>query len=176
MIKKNGFILSKKKKQGFTMIEMIAAIFMVSVGIAAVFSLVIQSTSYVDLATYRLTAIYLAQEGVEVARNIRDSNILKMGRTGIGDWDDNFSLGSDYYNFDYRSQAIPDNTNCSGKNYLQISGGFYVCSSNASAQFQRKIRLNQLSSDKIEVVVNVFWTDKGKTNGVSVSEIIYKWY
>jgi prepilin-type N-terminal cleavage/methylation domain-containing protein len=169
-------MIKKPKKNGFTIIETIAAIFMISVGMAAVFSLVIQSTSYVDLAAARLTAIYLAQEGIEVARNIRDSNILEMGRTGIGDWDDNFSLSADYYNFDYRSQAIPDETNCSGKNYLQVSGGFYACSSNTNSRFQRKIRLNQVSPDKIEAVVNVYWTDKGKTNGVSVSEILYKWY
>lgn len=166
------------KKNGFTIIEMIAAIFIVNVGIAAVFSLVIQSTSYVDLATSHLTAIYLAQEGIEVARNIRDSNVLEVGKTGIGNWNDNLFLNADYYNFDYRSQAIPDDTNCSGKNYLQVSGGFYICSSNTSAKFQRKIRLNfdPLSPDKIEAMVDVFWTDKGRTNSVNVSEILYKWY
>ncbi|MBU0546839.1 prepilin-type N-terminal cleavage/methylation domain-containing protein [Patescibacteria group bacterium] len=164
------------KKNGFTIIEMIAAIFIINIGIAAVFSLVVQSSSYVDLTNSRLIAVYLAQDGIEVARNIRDGNVLKMAKTGVGVWTDNFSLGADYYNFDYRSQSIPDNVNCSGKNYLQVIDGFYVCSFNVNAKFQRKIRLNQVSSDKIEITVDVFWTDKGKTNSINVSEILFNWY
>ena len=164
------------KKNGFTIIEMIAAIFIINIGIAAVFSLVTQSASYVDLSSSRLTAMYLAQDGIEIVRNIRDSNLLKMAKTGVGNWNDSLSLGADYYNFDYRSQAIPDNVNCSGRNYLKVSGGFYACSSDNSAKFRRKVRLNQITPDKIEAVVDVSWTDKGKTTSVSVSEIIFKWY
>jgi type II secretory pathway pseudopilin PulG len=163
------------KKNGFTILEMIVAIFIMNIGIAAIFSVVAQSTSYVNLSSSKLTAMYLAQEGIETVRNIRDGNLLSMAKTGIGTWTNNLSMGSDYYNFDYRSQSIPDNTNCVGKNYLQVSGDFYLCSS-VSSDFQRKVRLNQVGTDKLEVTVSVSWIDKGITRSVSVSEILYKWY
>ena len=162
--------------KGFTIIEMMAALLMVSLGVMGVFSLVIQSVSYINNSASRLTATYLAQEGIEIVRNIRDSNILRINSGEGGEWDDNLSFGSDYYNFDYRSQSIPDNTHCSGLNYLSVNNDFYTCSSNVGAKFQRKVRINQLSSDKIEVVVVVSWTEKQRINTVSAQEIIYKWY
>ncbi len=155
---------------------MIAALLMISLGIMGVFSLVIQSISYINNSASRLTATYLAQEGIEVVRNIRDNNILKINSGEEGEWDDNLSFDSDYYDFDYRSQSIPDTTYCGGLNYLAVSNNFYVCSSNVGTKFQRKVRINQLSSDKIEVLVVVSWTEKERLNSVSAQEIIYEWY
>jgi len=163
-------------QKAFTMIEMIAAIFVVNLGIMAVFSLLIQSTTFINNTASNLTATYLAQEGIEIVRNIRDSNFLKMNQGEEASWNDNLSVGADYYNFDYRSQSIPDNVNCSGQIYLQISNGYYACSPNPAVKFQRKIRINQISGDKMEVLVEVLWTERGKNHNVSVQETLYRWY
>jgi hypothetical protein len=63
-----------KNQRGFTLAETIAALFVFLVGIVAVMTLVSDTlrTSYKSAG--KLTAIYLAQEGIEIVRNIRDEN------------------------------------------------------------------------------------------------------
>jgi len=167
-------INNKNRKNGFTMIEMIAALFVVSVGIMGVFSLVSQTISYVSIISSRLTAIYLSQEGMEIIRNIRDSNFLKINKGEEINWDDSLSFDDEYYNFDYRSQTIPDITNCSGNSHLEISGGFYKCSS--SGQFERKAQITKIGDDKINVVIEVSWQERGRSHQVVVRESLYQWY
>lgn len=164
---------SKNRKNGFTMIEMIAALFVVSVGIMGIFSLVSQTISYISIISSRLTAIYLSQEGMEIIRNIRDSNFLKINKGEEINWDDSLSDG-EYYNFDYRSQTIPDITNCSGNNYLDISGDFYRCF--GSGRFQRKAKITKIGNDEIDIEVKVIWSERGRSHQVLVQESIYQWY
>ncbi len=164
---------SKNIKNGFTMIEMIAALFVVSVGIMGVFSLVSQTISYVSIISSRLTAIYLSQEGMEIIRNIRDSNFLKINKGEEINWDDSLSDGQ-YYNFDYQSQAIPDTTSCSGNNYLDISGDFYRCS--GSGQFQRKVQIIKIGVDEMDILIEVTWSERGRSHQVVVRESLYQWY
>ena len=166
--------MNKHRKNGFTMIEMIAALFVVSMGIMGVFSLVSQTISYISITSSRLTAIYLSQEGMEIIRNIRDSNFLKINKGEEGNWDDGLSNGQ-YYNFDYESQSVPDNTNCSGNNYLDISGDFYKCF--GSGRFQRKAQITKIPEEnKIEVKVEVSWQERGRTHKVVAREDLYQWY
>ena len=163
----------KTKEKGFTMIEMMATLFVMSVGIMGIFSLVSQTVSYISIVSSRLTAIYLSQEGMEVIRNIRDSSFLKINSGEEGNWDDGLSNGQ-YYNFDYQSQTIPDNTNCSGNNYLDISGGFYRCFD--SGRFQRKAQITKIGDDEINVVIEVSWQERGRTHMVVARENLYQWY
>jgi len=164
---------NKNRKNGFTMIEMIAALFVMSVGIMGIFSLVSQTISYISITSSRLTAIYLSQEGMEIIRNIRDSNFLKINKGEEGNWDDGLSNG-EYYNFDYRSETI-DDTTCDGKNYLEISQGFYKCS--ASGKFQRKAQITKKPEEnKIEVEIKVSWQERGRTHMVVARENLYQWY
>ena len=61
-------------KNGFTLIELIIAIFILSIGIVGIFgaySAMVVATS--DISN-RFTATYLAQEGIEIVKNIRDLN------------------------------------------------------------------------------------------------------
>jgi prepilin-type N-terminal cleavage/methylation domain-containing protein len=168
-------INNKNRKNGFTMIEMIAALFVVSVGIMGVFSLVSQTISYINIISSRLTAIYLSQEGMEIIRNIRDSNFLKINKGEEGNWDDNLPNDNEYYNLDYQSQSIPDSiNNCNGNSHLEISGGFYKCSS--SGQFERKAKITKIGDDKIDVVIEVSWQERGRSHQVVVRESLYQWY
>ncbi len=162
-----------KNGAGFTMIEMLAALFVVSVGIMGVFSLVSQTISYISIISSRLTAIYLSQEGMEIIRNIRDSNFLKINKGEVVSWDDGLFNGQ-YYNFDYESQAIPDNINCSGNNHLDISGDFYKCL--VSGRFQREAKITKIGDNQINVVIEVSWQERGRAHQVVVQESLYQWY
>jgi len=82
-------MLNKMSQRGFTLLEAIVSIFIVTVGVGGVFTLVNQTIGGTQAVSSKLTATYLAQEGIEVVRNIRDGNLLKIHK-GIGgvSWDD----------------------------------------------------------------------------------------
>ena len=74
----------KIKKNGFTLLEMMVVIFVVTVGLIAVFSVIQRTVMLTTISVDRLIrAAYLAQEGLELVRNKRDSNWLELGS---GDW------------------------------------------------------------------------------------------
>lgn len=71
------------------MIEVLAAMFILIVGIVSVASLLLVSQKISRSKTNEVIATNLAREGVEVARGIRDSNWLAMeaGDPSVTSWD-----------------------------------------------------------------------------------------
>jgi type IV pilus modification protein PilV len=70
-------MLTNIKTKGFTMLEVLVAIFVVTIGVLAVFNMVQNITVSFRANASQLTAAYLAQEGVELVRNERDNNWLQ---------------------------------------------------------------------------------------------------
>lgn len=66
----------KTHKQGFTFIETLIAITVLLVAVVAPMSLAQDGVRAAKLAQDQIVAFYLAQEGVEVVRNMRDENRL----------------------------------------------------------------------------------------------------
>lgn len=167
-----------KMSRGFTLIEVLVATFIITVGIGAAIILVNQTTAFTQVTSSRLAASYLAQEGLEIVKNIRDTNLLKIhkGVEGVN-WNSGLTgCGGGCYNFDYRSQALPDDTNCSGKAYLIVDSSFYKCSSAASLlRVQRKITITQVGSDVLKVSVEVSWQERGRSHKVTAQENLYQW-
>jgi Tfp pilus assembly protein PilV len=74
----NNKNLKRGKGSGFTLIEIVLSIFIMSMALVSIFSafsIIVISTS--DTLN-QLTATYLAQEGMEMVRNVRDTNWLNM--------------------------------------------------------------------------------------------------
>jgi prepilin-type N-terminal cleavage/methylation domain-containing protein len=69
---------SLKKQTGFTILEMLLALSVLSVGIMATFTLSLANLNTAKDNYQRILAANLAREGLEIVRNIRDSNWLKM--------------------------------------------------------------------------------------------------
>lgn len=65
------------KKLGFTLIEVIIAIAVFSIGVIAVLNLIIYNLSTIDKVQTQITATILAKEWLELTYNIRDTNIQK---------------------------------------------------------------------------------------------------
>lgn len=64
------------RTKGFTLIETMAAIALLMLAIVAPMSLAAQSLSAAYYSRAQITAFYLAQEGIEIVRGVRDANIL----------------------------------------------------------------------------------------------------
>ncbi|MBP6933881.1 prepilin-type N-terminal cleavage/methylation domain-containing protein, partial [Candidatus Woesebacteria bacterium] len=63
-----------KNSKGFSLVEVMVSIGIILVAFTGVLTLINRSVAFHDLAYSRLTASYLAQEGIEIVRNIRDNN------------------------------------------------------------------------------------------------------
>jgi prepilin-type N-terminal cleavage/methylation domain-containing protein len=168
--------------KGFTLLEVIIAIFIISVGVGGVASVVPRLLSSSTTNQNRLTAAYLAQEGVEIVRNIRDTNWLEnhYGSTPIV-WDDGFSpctSANGGCEIDYLGLAAPVINHYSGtKLKINSTSGFYNYSSGNQTKFDRKIIVDKnLAGDILTITVNVSWSDRGKSYNFPVQEKLYKWY
>src|SRR3989344_7233349 len=102
--------------KGFTLIETIIAIFLLTAGVVGSFSLMQKVTSFTSISSSQFVASYLAQEGVEIIRNIRDTNYLERQT-----WDADIGVGVG--RLDYRSDGFPDAT-CG--NYLKYNETTHV--------------------------------------------------
>jgi prepilin-type N-terminal cleavage/methylation domain-containing protein len=165
-------------KKGFTLIEAVVAIFLISVGVVGFFSFFEKVINYNSIISSRLIASYLAQEGMEIVRNVRDSYWLRTDE----DWDSFRSKSITEClsgcEADYKSSEF---TFCGdAPSYLKIDDdGFYSYTGNTETKFKRKIMINTNLSDlkdPVSVAVEVSWTEKGQSYNFSVREILYKWW
>lgn len=180
------------KKSGFTLLEVIVAIFILTVGVGGSFVLIQQTLSASLMVRSRLIAAYLAQEGIEIVRNIRDNNWLEQRESFEtppeplwNDGLDNCLPPTNCCEADCKTDMPPSKTpltpvvGCSFNNlrYLNIdNNGFYSYSGGAQTKFKRKISIEQVEDNKIKVVVIVQWKEKNKTHQIEVVEHITNWY
>jgi len=157
-------MLSKKsKKRGFTLIELMMVVFIVSIGIAGVLNLIAKIFLHSRFTSSKLTAIYLAQEGMEIVRNIRDTNWVEGEK-----WDQGIVSGD--FEADWDDQSL---SSYQGR-YLRIDGGHYNYDSGQLTKFKRKITIEK-ESDRILVSVNVSWQEGGEGYFVEDYTELYDW-
>ena len=70
--------IQKKIQEGFTLIETMVAIALLMVALIAPMSLAAQSLTAAYYSRDQITAFYLAQEGIEIVRSVRDANIIAI--------------------------------------------------------------------------------------------------
>lgn len=79
--------LTVKMNKGFTILEILITMLVVAIGGLAAYAMVQQIVFSTFSSSYRLTAAYLAKEGIEIVRNIRDTNWLQEAPS----WSDGIS-------------------------------------------------------------------------------------
>jgi len=175
-------------KKAFTLVELMIVVFIVSMGMVGVMSLISQIFLYTHLNQSKLTGAYLAQEGIEIVRNIRDTNWLE-GRTDNGtvtpgdetdDWDYKIKgSGTDYtyaVQYDTNSASIdysPNSIDDPGAR-LKING-FYSHGAVNPTFFYRLITVEKISNDKLRVRCEVKWTEHAHSYQIVAEEHLYKW-
>ena len=152
-------------KKGFTLLETVIALGILITSTLLVYGMTVRIFSNIQEEKTKFVAAYLAQEGIEIVRNIRDVNWI----SGADDWD--YGLGAGDYRVQYDStsllsyQDVPLKLN---------SSGFYNYDSGNTTQFKRKITLSHPATDIIKVVAEVSWS--GRTSPVQAEEFFYNWY
>ncbi|MDO8633210.1 MAG: prepilin-type N-terminal cleavage/methylation domain-containing protein [Candidatus Wildermuthbacteria bacterium] len=157
-------------KRGFTLIEVFIAIAVLAIGIGGVFLLVRQTVSFAPNTTQKLTATYLAQEGMEIARNIRDTNFLKIHKGQGGAWTDGLLGCVSGCQADYNDASLAVFSGSA----LKLNGGFYTYDSGSTTAFIRKIIVMQ-AGDVLDVTSEVSFEERGRTHTVRGSSKLYNW-
>ncbi len=91
-----------KKELGFSLMEVIIAIYIITTALMGIMALVISINSSARVSAAKLIAANLAQEGIEVVKSIRDLNF------GVNGWDDWYASisGSANYIAQYNDTAL----------------------------------------------------------------------
>lgn len=170
-------------KKGFTVIEVIVAIFLITAGIVGVLSLITQTISSVSISRDKLIAAYLAQEGIEIVRNIRDGNWLEQRNNLTLPWDDGIAPClpanrpcSAEFEADYDDQNLSSYTG-NPLNLENPPSNMYGYGSGTPTKFRRKITITAPAETYIlQVSVLVEWEEKGKPYSVEAQENLYNWH
>ncbi len=188
------------KSAGFTLIETMVAITLLSVAIVAPMALTAQSLASAYYARDQITAFYLAQEAIEAVRAIRDAQILQIAQSSGGSQINLFgSIPTDNtpFTIDARqtnpATAITacNSTDANGKIVcppLKTDGTLYGYNADwADSNFTRTIRAcyvqpnqqnlcNSTASDEVRLTATVTWkTGAFQERSFSISENLYRW-
>ncbi len=163
-------LFNQKKQKGFTLIELMITIFVIAIGLIGVMTLIqntLRSASFVKL---NLIASYLAQEGIELTRNVRDINWIEGEN-----WNEGLSDGS--YIMDYNDNSLSSYSDV----FLNIdNNGFYSYESGNKSKFKRRITINQMidvdGNEYLEVESDVSWNYQEEEYSVKVVNHLYNWY
>jgi len=162
-----------KFKAGFSIMEILVVLFIVSTAMLGIVSLIIQNIQVQSINKNNLIASSLAQEGIELIRNVRDTN-WKNG--------DNFdtNLSDGFYRIDYRS-SVPVSEPLSAKIYLK--DGFYVNDNGGDTDltptvFSRQIAITRLNTEigkPLKVKSIISWTDRNHPYRYELQTLLYDW-
>lgn len=156
------------KNKGFTLLEMLVAIAIVVIGALGVFSAVAKYSTLTQNEKDSLTAAYLCQEGIEIVKNIRDTNWIAEASS----WKDGLPCSSGC-EADWSSSSL---SAFSSEDFLYVDSetGFYQYahdSSDTETFFTREITVSEVGDDELDIQVDVVWP--GHT--MTVKEDIYNW-
>jgi len=155
----------QNKNKGFSLIGVIVTMFIVSVGLMGVLGLADMSLKAAGLSKMRLIASGLAQEGVEVIKNMRKSNL---------EWDDWYTnVVNGDYRIQYDSASLLSFSETPLK--LDVTSGLYQYDPGDNTTFYRKITLTKISGNEVKIVVEVKWLLKGNEHTLTVEDRLWNW-
>jgi prepilin-type N-terminal cleavage/methylation domain-containing protein len=168
--------------RGFTIMEMVVVIFIISFGLLGVVSLVTQNVQVGHINKNMIIASQLCQESLELVRNIRDNNWL-----GDDDWQTGSSTNSNtdwiqdgLYSIDYTGTITNTaNINDPGAK-LYIDGNnlyrhFVVPGLATTTAFSRTIEIKSqtIASTTLECSVN--WMIGNNVHRFTAQTVLYNW-
>jgi len=149
-------------KKGFTLIEIMIAVFIMTFGIVSIYSLIVSVIQMTTNSAERFIAGQLSREGIELVRNRRDQNWMQEAEFSLGLFSCSSGCERDFNDVDFINY---------GDRFLKINtNGFYNYDSGENTIFKRRVTITP-QIDYLEVKVEVLWKD----SSFVVRENIYDW-
>lgn len=158
-------------KKSFSLLGVLISIQILIVAVVAIVglmsSLIIQSRT----AGNKIIAMGLAQEGMEIVRNIRDNNWL----SGVN-WDQNILKSNPPYNVDYQETVFIDSS-AENKIFYDSINGYRgkVVSGGQDTIFSRKIYIADNPDLSLKITCIVSWNERGKDYNIELEDWLYNW-
>src|SRR3989338_37984 len=182
------------KNSGFTLVETLVAISIFTTSIVALFAVLTQGISNNNYVKRKITASYLAQEGIEYMRNMRDTFVLYDPASSQAGWDgfknkltsSGCQLANGCYfddqNLNYTNNSQPmagiTLTACGAScPTLLYNGatGKYGYASGTSSGYIRKTGMTQISANEVKIFSTITWTHPSGNYSVVFSENLFNW-
>jgi len=179
-----------KNRQGFTLIESLVAISILMIAIASPMMIAQKGLSDAIISENEMTASFLAQDGVETVKNIRDNTALTgtIGQDWLSELSDCTGAGV-YCNIDTIISPVKIYPSTDPKvnpmktvrdangNFLYFSLGIlnppYV---EQNSIFSRYINIvKSTNPDEAEVNVKVSWNEPSGPQSITISDFIYNY-
>jgi type II secretory pathway pseudopilin PulG len=166
----------RKKIKAFSIIEIMAVVFIVTMGMVGMMNLIAQSIRVQRLNEHTLIAYQLAQEGIELVRVIRDDNWLAIEAE-----QQEFltNLIPDNYCIDYSNVELGSAQASPCLLYLNANN-FYVHESmnNTETPYSRLISIEQYDAKDhaVNVKVKITWEDVTGALEYEAETRLYDWY
>jgi len=163
-----------KNNSGISIVEVVVAMMIITMGMVGVLSLVIQNVEAQYINKNVLMASGLAQEGLELVRNARDLNWLTPGNI----WNQNI-VGDGTYIIDYNGLAsinmVINSIDEAGARLYVNSNGFYTHTITATAtNFYRLITVVD-QGDYLDVSCAIRWKDGTQNHNYTAETYLYNW-
>ncbi len=171
---------STSRQSGFTLIETLVAIVIFSAALISLMTIASRGIAATAIAQQETTAHYLAQEGLEVARNIRDTNILVPQAWDVGL---DQCISPAVCMVVYSQNSVPSLSVCPQGGcpvYQSLIDNSFI-NGPAGAQinpvFSREISLvpSGTGNTEYQVSTKVSWTAKTIPRTVELQTILKKW-
>lgn len=171
--------------RGQSIIEVIIAISVIVVGILAIMSLNMMNSRGNRFNTNYLVGNNLAREGIEVVRNIRDTNWVLGNNWNVG-----LAVGKYIAYFDRVTSkwAIKSTTYPLGSGYTNLyqltTFNLYIqntatIASATKTNWSRLITISEIKDGStvvgIKVVSEVLWTESGTNKTIKLEDNLFNW-
>ncbi|MDP3880996.1 MAG: hypothetical protein Q8Q32_02350 [bacterium] len=163
---------STQSMQGQLLIESLVAITVIAVAILGIFTLSSRSISLNRVVSDQYTATYLAAEGIEVVKNIIDSNVVWQ----CDAWNNGIPGTGKDYTVNWDSESLTEVTGAPDP--MKFNNGLYEQGIDGEeTRFRRKIRLeNGANQNSLSVISTVEWEGRGGAEfEVILEDIFYNW-
>jgi hypothetical protein len=151
-----------RENSGQSLVELIMAIVIIEVGLFSVWSMFLVNYNSEREAQMRIVGANLAREGVELVKNVRDSNWLKVNANvtttdgSLWSWDQGLDSGK--YEFDATNIIEEGDKKVTGdkfvKLYLNDDGLYNTDVSDKPTAYQRAITLKDICCTSADVSCN----------------------
>ncbi len=190
------FGVSSQSERGFSLVETLVAISILSMSILGTFTAVQTSLAQASFSKDQITAFYLIQDAMESIRNVRDTNDIKFFNNVAGThWTSGLTFDEADQCFGSMctvdtaniASTMPTFTKCVGQcpflnqntDATAVSSptykayGYTNASGWTSSKFKREISFQSISANEMVAIVTVNWTSGLFSKSITVKQSFF---